>query len=246
MIGMSPDEIRQQYELYQYQSLREECAGARVAQHTILQWSQAVSGTLFAAALVAGATKSERFVIAAQFIFGLVIPAILLGGALAWAGEMIRMERTGMHMRSLERSVWEKGARGEYLPTSRFLWENLLWSPPESYRKSGFRKQNAGYAGVAIFFTMMFGGSLIAFCVLTIWWISLIVCVALAVLGVVVMVPSAIQIFSLGGTAPVLTDDELASWMNGLNTGKAVLTQSGTLQWLQSYVLVRVRGTRSR
>lgn len=231
---MSRDEIRQQYELHQYQSLREECAGARVAQHTILQWSQAVSGTLFAAALVAGATKSERFVIAAQFIFGLVIPAVLLGGALAWAGEMIRMERVGMYLRSLERAVWEKDTRGEYLPTSRFLWENLLWSPPEGYQQSGFRKQTVGYAGVAIFFAMMFGGSLIAFCVLTVWWISLIVCVALIGLGIVVMVPSAIHVFSLGAAAPVLADDELTSWMNGLSTRKATLTSDAALRWLRS------------
>jgi hypothetical protein len=228
---MIPEDERRQYTARQYESLREECAGARQAQHTILQWSQAVSGTLFAAALVAGA-RSGRLVVAARFIFGLVLPAILLGAALAWAGEMIRMERTGVYMRSLERATWDESSGDGLKDTSFFIWENLLWSPPEQFRKAGFRKQNTGYVGVAIFYAIMFIGSLAAFCVLSQWWLSLITCVAWVFLGALVTIPLAVQIFSLGGAAPTICNEALDKWREGLNDEKGTIAQSATLQRL--------------
>lgn len=243
---MDKEEMRQQYALLQYQSLRDECSGARTAQYTILQWSQAVSGTLFAAALVTGASKSERFVIAAQFIFGLVIPALLLGGGLAWAGEMIRMERTGVYLRTLERAIWVAADQGEFAGTSMFIWENILWSPPEKFNKAGYRKQNTGYAGAAIFFGMMFIGSLIAFCILSQWWLSLVVCAALILLGVTTMIPPAIQIFSLGGAAPTVTNADLIEWISGLDDAKSASAQSGALQWIRGTRVTSLRKPRTR
>ena len=103
--GMLPDEERRQYAARQYESLREEIGQARQAQHTILQWTQALAGTLFAAALVAGTAKTSRYLVAAQFVLGLVLPAVLLGGALAWSGELVRMTRAGVFLRSFERST---------------------------------------------------------------------------------------------------------------------------------------------
>jgi hypothetical protein len=226
---MNPEDERRQYTARQYESLREECAGARQSQHTILQWSQAVSGTLFAAALVAGA-HSGRLVVAARFIFGLVLPAVLLGAALAWAGEMIRMERTGVYMRALERATWDERSGDGLKDTSFFIWENVLWWPPEQFSKAGFRKQNTGYAGVAIFYAIMFTGSLAAFCVLSPWLLSLITCVVWGIIGVLAIIFPAVQIFSLGGADPIICSVTLDKWRESLPREKGILAQSVALQ----------------
>jgi hypothetical protein len=229
---MIPEELRKQFTVRQYESLRAECEGARKAQHTILQWNQAVSGTLFAAALVAGASSSGRFVVAAQSIFGVVLPAVLLGGALAWAGEMIRMERVGVYLRSFERAAWEDQVCDGFKDTSLFIWENLLWSPPKLFSEVGYRKQNIGYAGVAAFFSIMYAGSLIAFDVLSpwSWWLWLIFDVVLLTVGCLVMILPAIQIFSLGGAAPNLSSQDLSLWVESLPPEKSTIAQNVILQ----------------
>ena len=242
---MISDEDRRQYTARQYESLRAECADARGAQHTILQWNQAVSGTLFAAALLAGTSHSGRFVIAAQSIFGLVLPAVLLGGALAWAGEMIRMERTGVYLRSFERASWDSNDSDALKGTSFFIWENLLWSPPKQFYEAGFRKQNTGYVGVAVFYAIMYLGSMIAFCLLSPWWLSVLACVALVSLGGVVMIPSAVQVLSLGGAAPTVTSEDLTIWVKSLADKKSSLAQSVTLQRIQK-ILRRTAGSTAR
>lgn len=241
---MIPEDDRRQYTARQYESLRAECAEARGAQHTTLQWNQAVSGTLFAAALLAGTSRSGRFVVAAQFIFGLVLPAVLLGGALAWAGEMIRMERVGVYLRSFERATWDNQSDDGLKGTSFFIWENLLWSPPQRFYDAGYRKQNTGYVGVAVFYAIMYLGSLIAFCVLSPWLLSVIVCVALVSLGGVVMMPSAIQIFSLGGAAPTISNEDLAAWVKSLMDEKSTLAQSATVQRIHNILVDSTRRVR--
>lgn len=241
---MIPEDDRRQYAVRQYESLRAECAEARGAQHTILQWNQAVSGTLFAAALLAGTSHSGRFVVAAQFIFGLVLPAVLLGGALAWAGEMIRMERTGVYLRSFERATWGNGSGDGLKDTSFFIWENLLWSPPKQFYDAGYRKQNTGYVGVAVFYGIMYTGSMIAFCVLSPWWLSVVTCGALVFLGSAIMIPPAVQVFSLGGAAPTLTNGDLAIWVKNLADEKSTLAQSATLQHIRGILLGAVGGIR--
>lgn len=245
---MIPEDDRRRYAAMQYQGLRDACTEARKAQHTILQWNQAVASTLFAAALVAGASRSDRFVIAAQFIFGVVIPAILLGGALAWAGEMIRMETIGMFLRSFERASWDRGQDG-LTGTSFLVWENLLWNPPARLDGSGYRKQNTGYAGVALFFVIMYAASMIAFCVLSSWWLSLVTCAVLVLLGAAVMIPPAIQVFSLGGSAPTISSADLTEWVNSLADEKGTLAQSPALQWARRAIAsswMRISGVFNR
>jgi hypothetical protein len=232
---MLTDDERGMYTARQYQSLREEIAQAREAQHSILQWNQAVSGTLFAAALVAATSHAAHYVVAAQFVFGLVLPTVLLGGALAWAGEMIRMERAGVFLRSFERGSWGSEEEDSLARTSFFIWENFLWSPPAKFIAAGYRKQNVGYLGVAIFYAIMYSGSLIAFCTFSAWWLSLIACSTLLVLASAVMVPPAIQIFKLGGSSPVVTADELAVWLKELGEDKGLLGQSGTLVHIKTF-----------
>lgn len=236
---MFPDDERRQYAARQYESLRTEIGQAREAQYNILQWNQAVSGTLFAAALVAGNVHSHAYLLAAQFILGLVLPAILLGGALAWVGEMIRMERAGMYLRFFERATWRNNGNDGLLDTSLFMWENFLWSPPAKFVKAGYRKQNVGYTGVGIYYGIMYVGSLAAFSTISTWWISIVVCAIFAALGCAVIVPPVIQLFTLGGNAPTMTSHELAEWMNELDEDKGLLAQSGTLTKAVTFVTRR-------
>ena len=110
---------------WQHQSLRDEMAQARQSQQAILQWSQAVSATLFAAALVAGTGHSSHYVVAAQFVLGVILPAVLLGGALTWSGEMIRLTRIGIFLRSFERYTWDEKAPDLAAGTSLFVSQNV-------------------------------------------------------------------------------------------------------------------------
>lgn len=219
---MLPDEERRQYAARQYESLREEIGQARQAQHTILQWTQALAGTLFAAALVAGTAKTSRYLVAAQFVLGLVLPAVLLGGALAWSGELVRMTRAGVFLRSFERSSWAGGGVDPVNATSLFIWENFVWLPPKRFLAAGDRdKQNIGYAGISIFFGIMYLGSLIAFCVITPWPLAIAVSCVFVVLGAAVMLPQAVQLFMLNATSLSVTAEDLGQWMEELKKEEA-------------------------
>jgi hypothetical protein len=241
---MIADDERRKYAAQQYVSLREEMNQARGAQHSILQWNQAVAATLFAAAIVAGEAHSGRFVVAAQFILCIVVPAVLLGGALAWAGEMIRMERAGVFLRSFERATWNNEGDDGLVRTSFFVWENLLWFPPANFKATGYRKQNVAYAGVAIFYGTMYLGSLIAFCILSAWPLALAACMVLITLGIVVMVPSAVRLFTLGRSAPRLTGRDLSQWITELDAHESAVDQGGTLMRIYGNVVGLRRGTR--
>ena len=213
---MFSDDERREYAAKQYDSIRAACDQAREAHHSILTWSQAVSGTLFAAGLVAAASHSGRFTTAAQFVFGLVIPAIIIGSALAWAGEMIRMETIGLFLRAFERAVWNRDDEAGKIETSWFVWENIIWSPPQVLRSCRFGKQATAYAGVAVFYAILYAGSLIVFWVISPWWLSLIDSIMAITLAIVVMIPPGIQVLRLGSSAPTITDTDLTTWAREL------------------------------
>jgi hypothetical protein len=140
---------------------------------------------------------------------------------------MIRMERVGVYLRSFERASWADQSGDPIKDTSFFIWENFLWSPPSRFYRAGYRKQNTGYAGVAIFYAMMFAGSMIAFFILSAWWLSLVVGLVLTSLGCFMIIPPAIQIFALGGAAPTISNEELSLWANSLpEEKKGFLAQS--------------------
>jgi hypothetical protein len=221
-LRMFSDDERREYAAKQYDSIRAACNQAREAHHSILTWSQAVSGTLFAAGLVAAASHSDRFTMAAQFVFGLVIPAIIIGSALAWAGEMIRMETIGLFLRAFERAVWNRDDGAGKIETSWFVWENFIWSPPRVLRSYRFGKQATAYAGVAVFYAMLYGGSLIVFWVISPWWLALIDSILAITLGIIVMIPPAIQVLRLGSTAPTITDADLTGWARELLDDKTM------------------------
>src|SRR5262245_18337888 len=109
------DDQRSQLVALQYETVRQESNQARQDMHSILGWNQALIVALFGAGLVIVASGKHAGV--AELAFGLVLPVLLIGGALAWAGEMIRMERTGAFLRALERSTWSRSADGSAVAT---------------------------------------------------------------------------------------------------------------------------------
>lgn len=209
---MFTEEDLKSYAALQYQSLREAILKTRDTQNTILGWNQAIVGGLFVAAFVSDAQLRDH--IAAQFIFGLILPAVLLSGALAWSGELIRMSRAGMFLRAFERAVWVRGEADGRTESHYFMWENFLWSPPDSFKKVGYHNQNTGYVGFAIFYFILYVGSLAGFATVSPWWVSVIVCCAAVAFGAMVMVPTARKIFRLGGSTPALSACDLAAWLD--------------------------------
>lgn len=244
--NMFQDDERQQYAARQYESLREELAQARQSQQSILQWSQAVSGTLFAAALVAGTAHPSRYAVAAQFVFGLVLPAVLIGGALTWSGELIRLTRIGVFLRSFERASWAERKPNQtsatlepVAATSLFIWQNFAWSPPRRFMDAGFRgKQNVGYTGIAVFFGVMYLGSVVVFCTISAWPLALTVSILLVVIGALVMVPPALQLFKLNRAPLNLTASDLTEWLDNIEAGKGAPSQRHI--WLRAAPLLGV------
>lgn len=234
---MLEEDERRQYVARQYESLREEMAQARQSQQNILQWSQAVSGTLFAAALVAGAGHSSRYIIAAQFVLGLVIPAVLLGAALTWSGELIRLTRIGVFLRSFEMASWDETKSDLVEATSLFVWQNFAWSAPRQFTAAGFRgKQNVGYMGIGMFFGVMYLGSIAAFCIVSSWPLTLIVPVLLVAFGILVMLPPALQLFKLNATPISLTATSLTEWLDELKARNSTVSSHFPLSSVGSFL----------
>jgi hypothetical protein len=235
------DDDRRGYAARQYDSIREACNQAREAHQSILNWSEAVTATLFAAGLVAVSSNSGRFVLAAQFIFGLVLPSILIGGALAWAGEMIRMETIGLYLRVFERAAWGRATDQDKIDTSWFVWENFIWSPPRALSSFRYGKQATAYAGVALFYTVMYAGSLIVFWIISPWWLSVVQGVLAAALALVVMIPPGVQVLRLGSTAPTISDEDLAEWARELLDDRSTGGRPTPLRYLNGIFDVRTR-----
>lgn len=243
---LSHDE-RRQYAVKQYESLRAEMILVRQTQQAILQWTQAVSAALFAAALVAATAHPTQYLVAAQLVLGAVVPLVLLGGALAWSGELIRLTRQGVFLRAFERATWADGEGDPMEATSLFIWENFAWFPPEPFSRTGFRRrQNAGYVGIAAFFGMMYVGSSIAFWVISPWALCLCVSIPLAVLSAVVLLPSAMQLSSLNSQSLMLTKNDLETWRKDLKDAEGVLPQSaslkvtaGSIKWITNKIIRR-------
>lgn len=154
-------------ELLEYESLREESHHARSAQQAILQWSLGAFALIFAGALTTSERIGPGFERLRMAVFGFALPVFVIGSCLAWAGELIRMERVGFYLRGRERAFWREphGTQidGSCVPDrTRYplLWENFI--------ASGGHKQWAGYGGAAL----IYGGAyVISFTVflLTLW-----------------------------------------------------------------------------
>jgi hypothetical protein len=158
--------------LAEYQSLREESAQARTAQQTILQWSLGAFALIFAGAMASDVASTPRGEVLLMIIFGLALPGLVFGSCLAWAGELLRMERAGYFLRGREAAVWASSARGRVvdernvLDIEQFplLWENFI----ASAKYPGARKQQLGYIGALVIYGLSYSISAVVFFV-TLW-----------------------------------------------------------------------------
>jgi hypothetical protein len=223
---MSTSDSRLKIAMFQYEVARVEANQTRHDQQSIINWNQAFAVALFAAGIIA--IKELDDVRVPQLLFGFVLPAVLVGGTMAWAGEMIRMERTAVFLRALERSVWRSTPDDES-KSAWFVWENFLWSPPQEFQKAGYGKQSAGYAGIAIFYAAIYIASLFVFAFVSPWQFTVVVAVGLTAISAALIVPMARRVFSLGGFASNITDDDMREWADGLIKGEKVAEPSKSI-----------------
>ena len=97
----------------EYNAARADCSQGLAGQQSILTWSIAALGVLFAAGLsvsphIGGANTIRHWV------FFLGIPLLTLGASIAWLGEIFRMERDAHYIRLLERSTWSEKQRRDF------------------------------------------------------------------------------------------------------------------------------------
>ena len=208
-----PEDDDLQLRIAQYQLVRAESDQARREQQSILTWNEAFAVASFAVgALAVGAQKNLAL---GRVIFGLIIPMVLTGGALAWAGELIRMERTAVYLRGLERSFWKRSDKGIADPRW-FMWENLLWRPPERLLTAGYSKQSIGYVGVALFYSTMFIGSLIVFWAISPTWMALPTTICVVAASAIGLIVAARRVYSVASITAFLDAEELSRWANEL------------------------------
>jgi hypothetical protein len=133
--------------------------------------------------------------------------------------------------------------------TSLFIWQNFAWSPPRRFTAAGFRgKQNVGYVGIWLFFGVMYLGSVTAFCIISSWPLALVASILLVALGASVMLPPALQLFTLSAASLTLTASDLTEWLDGLEMGKGVSPRHPALSRavsLLSHVKI-FRGSKSK
>ena len=132
-----PDDVLDTLRIREYESLRQESSDARQSQQAVLSWSLAAFAVIFGGLLAGLENRVPAWIVV--LVFALAIPGLAVGAAFAWAGELLRMERAGMYLRGIERSLWRVAPeqqrnhmiRGEDLldPVHYpVAWENYIWS----------------------------------------------------------------------------------------------------------------------
>lgn len=100
------DGTTSEFALAEYESVRGDCLQGLTGQQSILAWSIAAIGVLFAAGLAVGSPNVDHATTIRPLIFLFGIPAITFGASVAWLGEIFRMERDAHYLRLLERATW--------------------------------------------------------------------------------------------------------------------------------------------
>ncbi|HTQ69485.1 MAG TPA: hypothetical protein VMI13_12425 [Solirubrobacteraceae bacterium] len=108
--GLSPDVALC---VAEYNAARADCLQGLTGQQSILTWSIAALGVLFAAGLSVSPHVGSANTIR-HWVFFLGIPLLTLGASIAWLGEIFRMERDAHYMRLIERSTWPLKRQREF------------------------------------------------------------------------------------------------------------------------------------
>src|ERR1700720_300460 len=89
-----------EFSIADYNAARADCLQGLIGQQSILTWSIAAIGVLFAAGLSISPHIREADTVR-HWVFFLGIPLLTLGASIAWLGEIFRMERDAHYMRLL-------------------------------------------------------------------------------------------------------------------------------------------------
>lgn len=139
----------------QYRYLKEDAVHARAHQQSFLQWGMATIGALVAATLVALGqndvpTTRGPFGAVIMLVLGLAVPGAVVCLTLAWAGELVRMERAGWYLRRIEADL--RGIRYRAFGSGELRtvmsWETELAAHGVDNRLGKNRLTSLGTAGL--------------------------------------------------------------------------------------------------
>jgi hypothetical protein len=162
-----------EFSLAEYNSARSDMLQGLAGQQSILAWSIAAIGVLFAAGLALSPSHVDHATTIRPLIFLVGVPLVALGASFAWLGEIFRMERDAHYLRLLERSTWTNEQRaqtneqGELIVSDSWVGHTpLLLNAWVAHRDPPGRNRVLGYLGGVIIFTGATAGSLALACAL--------------------------------------------------------------------------------
>lgn len=155
-----------QFSLAEYDSVRGDCLQGLAGQQSILAWSIAAIGVLFAAGLAVSPSHVDHATTIRPLIFLAGIPAITFGASVAWLGEIFRMERDAHYLRLLERATWTDGQRTS-TPNDAWVGRTpLLYNSWVAHGVPRGRNRVYDYLGGLMIYSGTMAGSLLLACVL--------------------------------------------------------------------------------
>jgi hypothetical protein len=149
----------------EYNAARADCLQGLIGQQSILTWSIAAIGVLFAAGLSID-TKVHAASTVRPWVFLGGVPLLALGASVAWLGEIFRMERDAHYMRLLERSTWPSDLMQEYegnnqkVTDKMVTYRTLMLNTWVAHGKPPSRNRVVGYFGGIIIYLGATAGAL--------------------------------------------------------------------------------------
>ncbi|HWJ51643.1 MAG TPA: hypothetical protein VNR42_11510, partial [Solirubrobacteraceae bacterium] len=164
---VSGDIVMPELIVAEYNAARADCLQGLAGQQSILTWSIAAIGVLFAAGLSID-TKVHGAATARPWVFLVGLPILTLGASIAWFGEIFRMERDAHYMRLLEQSTWPSDLRKAYDDNNEMVtdqqvkYRTLMLNTWVARSEPPSRNRVVGYAGGVIIYWGATAGSLAA------------------------------------------------------------------------------------
>jgi len=154
----------------EYNAARADCLQGLSGQQSILTWSIAALGVLFAAGLSISPQITDANTIR-HWLFFIGIPLLTLGASVAWLGEIFRMERDAHYMRLLERSTWPVERQREFdemkiVRDEDVKYPRLLLNTWVAHSAPERRNRVSGYFGGALIYVGATACSLALACTL--------------------------------------------------------------------------------
>jgi hypothetical protein len=160
-----------EFSVAEYNAARTDCLQGLIGQQSILTWSIAAIGVLFAAGLSLSPHIRDADTIR-HWVFFLGVPFLTLGASIAWLGEIFRMERDAHYMRLLEQSTWtDKELRDKYAKTGKVSDDDvrypaLLLNTWVAHSEPDGRNRVVGYVGGLVIYMGTTAASLALACAL--------------------------------------------------------------------------------